>query len=251
MGGILGFFGTTVNKGTAGLDQLAESKSEAYKGFKAKVYQPGDFSQRKHTRSYVKVSTEADRILRRDALNGENAESNADVLKTELGKLIDGRVALQLKLMESYSYPAGSDDRAERGKHRVALVGGATFFWEGVNWLRDYFPGSTPECNGEPIEGQQKAELSNYFTVAKSLLITYGAYKMLYEPAVKNYQKEQAQIEGWIEEYDREIKGLLEDLKVTGHDTVVSEMKAKLAAGVDNAEQEKDASFQRSMTPSS
>lgn len=217
--GMFGGKAASLAGGTAQrLEGLAASRIPQYKEVRGHFYQPGDFTSGSAEKPEMKATSEKHRDFRRQALSGEKGVANADILKTEAEELIQARLALQGKLLElEQSYP----DKEGRAKNRAAVGGAATILWESVNWLRDWFPSSQKDCDGQPV---QKTELSTWFTVLQSAALCYGSYKVFYEPVQQNFEKQQAQFNSWIDKYDTEIDAILEDLRGTGHEQLAGEL---------------------------
>lgn len=228
----IGFFGGKAEGVVSGVaqrvDGLATSRVKQYGDVRGTLYQPGDFTHQPFERSFVKQTTDKERELRRDALSGEKGVSNAEILKAELEELIHARKETQAKLIENQnSYP----DREGRAKNRVAAASGVTILMESLNWLRDWMPGSQKDCEGNP---QKAVELSTWWTVLQSAALCYGSYKFFYEPVQKNYENEQAKLNGWIEEYNQEIHAILDDLRQTGHSELVGQLEKEHDLATEN-----------------
>lgn len=200
------------------VESMAANRIEPYGKVRNQFYQSGDFTQQSHDRGMLKATTVRERVLRKSALLGEKGVENADILKAEVAELIQARKEIQSKLTELVdTYPAKED----RAKNRAAAGGAATILWESVNWLRDWFPSSQKDCDGNAV---QKAELSTWFTVLQSAALCYGSYKFFYEPVQQNFDKQQAEFKRWIDQYNTEIDAIIDDLRETGHDRVASDL---------------------------
>lgn len=132
-----------------------------------------------------------------------------------LGKLIEERVRLEDKLFQDFG-PENEASNDKRATARLVGTGLPAVMWEMANWI-----------SSASASDQDKCQSSSWMSTIKTAGWVTAMYLTVYRPSKEIFEEGRQDLKDRLDELDGEIKGLVEDLRASGNEALVtSQIKA-------------------------